>query len=405
MKKEFVISLAISFATCTAVYSQKYEELAKTPPMGWSSWNKFNRNINEQNIKEIADAMVSSGLKDCGYEYLNLDDCWHGERDSLGFIHGDPNKFPKGMKELADYIHSKGLKFGLYSDAGCLTCAGAPGSLGHEYQDAMTYAEWGVDYLKYDWCNTPDLNTKGSYRVMRDALYKAGRPIVFSICEWGNTKPWTWGKEIGHMWRTAGDIGCEFDCFKNYGDWSTHGVMQIVDQNEPLRHYAGPGHWNDPDMLEVGNGMSEAEDRSHFTLWCMMASPLILGNDIRDMNDATKSIIMNKEVIAIDQDPLGVQGWRFFTADGVEYWYKPLINDEWALCVFNRSNSTKKVILDWYELATFDNVTKRSFKPSVNIHNIRNLWKKEDEGTTDKNKEIIIPSHDVVLYRFTPAKK
>ncbi len=382
-------------------YAQKWEELAKTPPMGWSSWNKFNRKINEKAIKEIADAMVSSGLADCGYVYVNIDDCWHGERDENGKIQCSPEKFPGGMKALADYIHAKGLKFGLYSDAGCKTCAGEPGSLGHEYQDAKTYADWGVDYLKYDWCNTPDQNTKASYRLMRDALYAAGRPILFSICEWGSTKPWEWAGEIGHMWRTTGDIGCDFDSEKDYGDWGEIGVLQILDKNEPLRRYAGPGHWNDPDMLEVGNGMSENEDRAHFSLWCMMAAPLILGNDVLDMSAETKAILTNKDVIAVDQDPLGVQGWRFFTRNGVEYWYKPLVNDDWAICVFNRTTEPKTVKLDWKDLITYDNITRRTFKPDRNLYSFKNLWTGKDEGVTDVTRTITIPGYDVAMYRFT----
>lgn len=388
----------------STVNGQKWEDLAKTPPMGWSSWNKFGGNINENSIREIADAMVSSGLADCGYVYVNIDDCWHGGRDEEGYIQSDPERFPSGIKALADYVHGKGLKLGIYSDAGCKTCAGEPGSLGHEYQDARTYAKWGVDYLKYDWCNTPDQNSIGSYRLMRDALRASGRPILFSICEWGSTKPWEWAGEIGHMWRTTGDIGAMFDNDKSFGEgfWNPLGVMQIVDKNEPLRKYAGPGHWNDPHMLEVGNGMKVNEDRAHFTLWCMMAAPLILGNDVRDMSEETKSIISNREVIAVDQDELGVQGWRFIVRDGVEYWYKPLVNDQWALCVFNRNVDPRKVTLDWHDLATYDVMTKRYFSPADKTHSIRNLWTHKDEGRTDKNITITVPGRDVVLYRLAP---
>lgn len=400
-----VLAAAALLATSLNINAQKWENLALTPPMGWSSWNKFARNIDEKSIREIADAMVSSGLADCGYEYINIDDCWHGERDADGNIQCDPEKFPSGMKALADYIHSKGLKIGIYSDAGCLTCAGEPGSLGHEYQDAKTYASWGIDYLKYDWCNTPDQVTKGSYRLMRDALRAAGRPILFSICEWGSTEPWKWAGDIGHMWRTTGDIGAHFDCVKFYGAWGELGVLQIVDKNEPLRTYAGPGHWNDPDMLEVGNGMSENEDRAHFTLWCMMAAPLILGNDIRDMSDETKAILSNKDVIAIDQDPLGVQGWRFYASDGIEYWFKPLSGDDWAMCVFNRTTSPKKVMLDWKDLATYDNITNRKFNAVSTIYNVKNLWTGKEEPSTEKNREITVPGYDVALYRLTPKTK
>ncbi len=388
-------------------HAQKWEDLAKTPPMGWSSWNKFGGNINEASIKEIADAMVSSGLADCGYVYVNIDDCWHGQRDAEGNIQCSTEKFPSGMKALADYIHDKGLKFGIYSDAGCKTCAGEPGSLGHEYQDAQTYARWGVDYLKYDWCNTADQNSKGSYRLMRDALRAAGRPIVFSICEWGSSKPWEWAQEIGHLWRTTGDIGCMFDNDKVYGGnyWNPLGVLQILDKNEPLRQYAGPGHWNDPDMLEVGNGMSVNEDRAHFTLWCMMAAPLILGNDVRSMSDETKAILTNRDVIAVDQDELGVQGWRFISREGVEYWFKPLVDDQWALCVFNRNRESKKVDLDWNDLTTYDVISQRAFKPTVNAYTIKNLWTGKDEGKADKNRTVTIPGRDVLLYRLTPVDR
>lgn len=311
------------------------------------------------------------------------------------------------MKALADYIHDKGLKFGIYSDAGCKTCAGEPGSLGHEYQDAQTYARWGVDYLKYDWCNTADQNSKGSYRLMRDALRAAGRPIVFSICEWGSSKPWEWAQEIGHLWRTTGDIGCMFDNDKVYGGnyWNPLGVLQILDKNEPLRQYAGPGHWNDPDMLEVGNGMSVNEDRAHFTLWCMMAAPLILGNDVRSMSDETKAILTNRDVIAVDQDELGVQGWRFISREGVEYWFKPLVDDQWALCVFNRNRESKKVDLDWNDLTTYDVISQRAFKPTVNAYTIKNLWTGKDEGKADKNRTVTIPGRDVLLYRLTPVDR
>ena len=212
MKKYFLLFSLLCFCCLSSVKAQKYEELAKTPPMGWNSWNKFACDINEEIIRGVADKMVESGLRDAGYVYLNLDDCWHGKRDSLGFITADPVKFPSGIKALADYIHSKGLKIGIYSDAGRQTCGGRPGSLGHEYQDALTYAKWGIDYLKYDWCNTEDVNPVGAYNLMRDALRAAGRPILFSMCEWGNSKPWTWAKDTGHRCRTTGDIFNCFDC-------------------------------------------------------------------------------------------------------------------------------------------------------------------------------------------------
>lgn len=299
-------------ALCCAATSsaQKWEGLADTPPMGWSTWNKFGCNVDERMVREMADALVESGLAEAGYVYLNIDDCWHAsERDADGFPQCDPERFPGGMKALADYVHSKGLKLGIYSDAGRRTCAGRFGSFGHEYQDALQYARWGIDYLKYDWCNTENINPVGAYTLMRDALRAAGRPILFSMCEWGNSKPWTWAREVGHMWRTTGDIGLSFsDPAVFTGDWKPRTVMQNFDDNAGLRRHAGPGHWNDPDMLEVGNGMSVNQDRAHFTMWCMMAAPLILGNDIRAMSDETAAIVTDRDVIAIDQDHWACRG-------------------------------------------------------------------------------------------------
>ncbi len=291
--------------------AEKFPELTGTPQMGWNSWNHFGCNVNEQIIREMADAMVASGMKQAGYEYINIDDCWHGERDSRGFIQPNAEHFPSGMKALADYVHSKGLKLGIYSDGGATTCAGRPGSRGHEYQDAATYASWGIDYLKYDWCDTENLNPIGVYTTMRGAIRAAGRPVLFSICEWGDNKPWEWAKEVGHSWRTTGDIYPCWDCELNHGSWSSRGVLPIPDRQAGLRKYAGPGHWNDMDMLEVGNGMSEEEDRAHFSIWAMMASPLIAGNDLRHMNKETREILTNKDVIAINQDALGIQAMKF----------------------------------------------------------------------------------------------
>ncbi len=246
--------------------------LAQTPPMGWNSWNKFACNVNEAVIRKTADAMASNGMKAAGYEYIVIDDCWHGTRDANGFITEDRTRFPGGMKALGDYIHAKGLKFGIYSDAGIKTCGGRPGSQGHEYQDALQYARWGVDYLKYDWCSTGVRNAEEAYATMADALRATERPILFSLCEWGNSRPWLWGAKIGNMWRTTGDITDKWEGKHGYS-W---GVASIVDLNEPLWPFAAPGHWNDPDMLEVGNGgLSDTEYRAHFSLWAMMAAPLI----------------------------------------------------------------------------------------------------------------------------------
>ena len=406
MKRLITIALLVALPMI-GMNAQKWEGLAETPQMGWNSWNKFAGNINEQMIRDMADAMVKEGLLDAGYIYLNMDDCWHGQRDADGFIQPDAKRFPSGIKALADYVHSKGLKFGIYSDAGRKTCAGMPGSFGHEYQDAIQYARWGIDYLKYDWCNNEDINPIGAYGLMRDALRAAGRPIFFSMCEWGSSKPWTWAAEVSHSWRSTGDICAVFDK-KPERSWE-NSIMTILDQNAPLRKYAGPGHWNDPDMLEVGNGMSVNEDRAHFTLWCMMAAPLILGNDICNMSNDTRAIILNRQVIAIDQDKLGVQGLRLKSENGIEYWFKPLVNGEWAFCLLNRSLEPQTVTIDWQQLCfTDEEVSKLSTDFDKKVYSITDLWaanaKQAKAGTTAKTKKVNVPSHDVVLYRLTPKK-
>jgi alpha-galactosidase len=395
-----MIILFLIFLFSSFLFAQKFDKLALTPPMGWNSWNKFGRNINEKVIRDMADAMVTSGMKDAGYIYINLDDCWQGKRDSLGFIHPDSAKFPSGMKALADYIHSKGLKIGIYSDAGWQTCGGFPGSRGYEFQDALTYAKWGIDYLKYDWCNTEGLNAEGAYLTMNHALYAAGRPIVFSICEWGNSKPWLWAKNIGNLWRTTGDITACFDCKEDHGTWYSWGVMYILDMQNGLRQYAGPGHWNDPDMLEVGNGMSTNEDRAHFSMWCMLAAPLIAGNDLSSMTKATKDILTNKDVIAVDQDSLGIEGLKYSANDSVEVWFKPLEKGDWAVCFLNRSIEPKKVSFNWKKEAVNDSVSGRDTQFDRINYKLFNLWTKKEAGTTDKILNAEIPAHDVLMFRL-----
>jgi len=320
MKRIFIV-LILSLMCLTQINAQKFQGLAKTPPMGWNSWNIFQTNINEKVIKEIADVMVSSGMKAAGYKYIVLDDGWMSmRRDSItGNLIPDPKKFPHGMKALADYIHSKGLKFGLYNCAGTNTCQGYPGTRGYEYQDARLYATWGIDYFKYDWCNTKGINAKEAYTTMSKALQKAGHPIVFSVCEWGLNKPWKWAASVGELWRTTDDIYHVFDGVHDFGTWSALGVMRIVDLQKGLRKYAGPGHWNDPDMLEVGNGMTTSEDRTHFSMWCMLAAPLIAGNDLRKMSKTTLDILTNREVIAVDQDSLGIEGFKYADNDSLEF--------------------------------------------------------------------------------------
>jgi alpha-galactosidase len=399
----FMLAAAVTLLVLVSQFTpaQKFNSLALTPPMGWNSWNKFGCNVDEKLIRETADALVSSGMKDAGYQYLVIDDCWHGERDIKGFIQPDAKRFPSGMKALGDYIHSKGLKFGIYSDVGAKTCGGHPGSRGHEYQDAQTYAGWGVDYLKYDWCNTEGLRAEGSYTTMRDALYAAGRPIVLSICEWGDNKPWEWAPAIDHLWHTTGDIYACWDCEKNYGTWSSWGVMKIVDKQAGLRKYAGPGHWNDPDMLEVGNGLTAAEDRAHFSMWAMLAAPMMAGNDVRSMNAETRGVLTNTDVIAVDQDSLGIQGFRPIEENGVETWAKPLANDEWAICFLNRSGETRSVDLDWKSQYIRDGLSNRELAVAKASYKIRDLWTKKDLGTTDTRLKASVASHDVLMIRLS----
>ena len=400
----FSIILGINFLTTILVYPQKFEELAATPPMGWNSWNHFACDVNEKLIMEIADAMVSTGMKDAGYIYINIDDCWHGKRDSLGFIHPDPERFPSGMKELADYVHFKGLKLGIYSCAGSKTCAGYPGSRGHEYQDAISYASWGIDYLKYDWCNSENLNPIGSYTTMRDALYSAGRPIVFSLCEWGTNKPWEWGAEVGHLWRTTGDIYNCFDCIIDHGTWKQLGVLQILDLQDGLRKYASPHHWNDPDMMEVGNDLTANENRAHFSMWCMLAAPLISGNDLRNMPQDVIKVLTNKGVIAIDQDTLGIQGFEYSSKDNVEVWFKPLANGDWAMCILNRYKDEKNISFDFKNENVVDNLWMKSPDFKNTNYTIKNLWTNSDMGTTIRALSESIPGYDVLMLRLIKKK-
>src|SRR6201996_214320 len=342
--------------------------LAKTPPMGWNSWNKFGcKGLNEKVVRETADTMVTSGMKDAGYQFVILDDCWQTGRDQAGNIVADAERFPSGIKALADYIHSKGLKFGIYTDAGTMTCAKRPGSVGHEYQDAKQYANWGVDYLKEDWCSTlPGQNSESSYTLMRNALEAAGRPILFSICEWGSTKPWLWAGSVGNMWRATADIQDCWDCKKT---WGGNGVTQILDQMNGIESYAGPGHWNDPDMLEVGNGgMTTEEYRAHFSMWAMFSAPLLAGNDISNMTADTKGILLNKEVIAIDQDALGQQGHRVKKMGDLEIWSKQLHDGSRAVALLNRGAAAAKISVAWSDIGY----------PEALSANVQDLWTKKE---------------------------
>lgn len=385
--------------------AQKFQNLAQAPPMGWNSWNTFATDINEQLVKDIADKFVELGLKDAGYEYIVLDDGWMAkERDENGNLVADPDKFPNGMKALADYVHDKGLKFGLYNCAGSKTCAGYPGSRGHEYQDARAYASWGVDYLKYDWCNTEKLNAEGAYMTMRDALKTAGRPTVFSICEWGDNEPWKWAADLGHLWRVTGDIINCWDCEVGHGSWSSWGVWKIINMRKDIRKAAGPGHWNDFDMMEVGNGMTDAEDRSHFAMWSMLASPLIMGNDLRTASEETVKTLTNKEVIAVNQDGLGIQGFRFSNENNMEIWLKPLANEGWAVTFINMSDSPIEIDFDWKKHEIGDDVNGRRMDLKNRTYKIRDLNNHKDLGDTAENLKTTIGVHDVLMVRLTLLK-
>jgi alpha-galactosidase len=380
--------------------------LALTPPMGWNSWNKFGCNVSEDLIKSMADAVVSSGMKDAGYQYIVIDDCWQVSRDKDGNIVADAQRFPSGIKALADYIHSKGLKFGIYSDAGTETCQGRPGGRGHEFQDALTYASWDADYLKYDWCHTGKQDAEASYETMGDALRASGRPIVFSLCEWGTHKPWLWAAEIGgNLWRTTGDIQDRWSGQKKWpnGTCCSNGVTDIIDQEAGLYSYAGPGHWNDPDMLEVGNGgMSATEDRSHFSFWCLLAAPLITGNDLRNMTPETKEILTNREVIAVDQDPLGKQGRRVafsITARGgivahTEVWSKELQDGNRAVILFNRGDGPgpMEISVTWNQIGYPDHLSAE----------VRDLWAHKDLGKFTGSFKASVPSHGVLMVTVKP---
>ena len=382
------------------VSDSAYLAQAQTPPMGWNSWNKFGCNVSEKLIMDMADKMVETGMKDAGYEYVVIDDCWQVDRDSLGFIQADPDRFPHGMKYLADYIHSKGLKFGLYSCAGSYTCQGRPGSRGHQFQDALMYAKWGVDFLKYDWCSDEGQNAQAAYATMSDAIKESGRPIILSICEWGEHEPWKWGKGIGHLWRVTADIR---DCYQCLFDWGGVGVLNVIDKMADLYPYAGPGHWNDAEMLEVGNGgMTKDEYITHFSMWCMLAAPLMAGNDLTKMDKDTHEILTNKEVIAVDQDPMGEQGRRFMDMGEKEIWAKPLSNGELAVCFLNRTDFPWKLDYNWRAQTIY-------FANEVNIHAneyvIRDLWKHKDIGTTAQNTKTTIPAHGVLMVRLSKKAK
>jgi len=382
----------------------KFEGLAMTPPMGWNSWNTFGTSIDEKLVKETADIMVSSGMAAAGYNYIVLDDGWMTrERDANGDLVPDPVKFPNGMKAVVDYVHSKGLKFGLYNCAGTQTCAGYPGTRGYEYQDARFYAKLEIDFLKYDWCNTKGITAPEAYTTMSNALKTAGRPIVFSLCEWGDNQPWEWGKPVGNLWRISGDIYPCFDCeFKHPENWSSWGFMKIAEMRKDIRKYSGPDHWNDFDMMEVGNEMNDTEDKSHFAIWCMLSSPLVAGNDFRKMSKETLAILTNKDLIAINHDKLGIQGFKYSAEDGLEVWVKPLSDGNWAVTFLNRSEVNKKINFDWKKHLIKDADFGYEADFNKTVYKLKDLWKNKEIGNTKKSFVSELASHDVItlkLYR------
>jgi alpha-galactosidase len=374
---------AIPVLPLPAVQPVPSNGLAKTPPMGWNSWNLFAGRIDDQTVRGIADAMVSSGMRDAGYVYVNIDDTWEGTRDASGTLQAN-HKFPD-MKALADYVHSKGLKLGIYSSPGPRTCASYPGSYGHEEQDAKTFAAWGIDYLKYDWCSAGKLYRDDALQPLYDkmglALSATGRPIVYSLCEYGNGAVQTWGTQVGaNLWRTTGDIRDE---------WSS--MLANIEKQVPTAPYAGPGHWNDPDMLEIGNGhMTNDEYRTHMSLWALTAAPLLAGNDIRNMSQETRAILLNKEVIAVDQDTLGKQASPVKKGD-MELWAKPLADGSVAVALVNLSAQ-----------AAPGTITPQDTQLSGQV-TARDLWLHKDVLTKGGSYTATIPPHGVLLLRVRKA--
>ncbi len=364
--------------------------LVRTPPMGWNSWNKFAGKITDADVRTMADAMVSSGMAKLGYVYINIDDTWEGGRGPDGRITTN-RKFPD-MKALAGYVHSKGLKIGIYSSPGPKTCAGYEGSFGHEEEDAKTFADWGIDYLKYDLCSaraiypSTEANHEGLYQKMGAALQQSGRPVVFSLCQYGENDVWTWGSKVGgNLWRTTGDIRDTWDSMDKIG------FSQLA-----ISSYTRPGHWNDPDMLEVGNGgMTADEYRTHMSLWAMLAAPLIAGNDLRTMTDETKSILMNSEVIAIDQDVAAKPVQTLNKKGQVEILWRPMHDGTIVIGVFNRGDAASPAGLSWSDLPAGLAGKKMT---------IRDLWQHAIVPMTGPAYNAMVPPHGVALLQIAPAR-
>ncbi len=372
----FVLFILLAGSAFLCAQSSR-NALAQTPPMGWNTWNKFGCKIDEHLVRDMADALVASGMKDAGYQFVNIDDCWQVARDSTGKIVADPDRFPSGIKALADYVHSKGLKFGIYTDAGRMTCENRPGSYGHEVQDAKTYAEWGIDYVKVDWCNTEGLDPEVQYAKIADALLATGRPIVFSICNWGVKAPWRWAGKFGNLWRTAGDMSDTYSRMAEIG-FGQSGLEKV----------AGPGHWNDPDMLEIGNGgMNQEEYRTHMSLWALLSAPLIAGNDLRSMTPETKELLTNAEAIAVDQDSKGEQGHRVWQEGSLQIWAKPLADGSQAVGLFNGTEDAIDITLQFKDIGIRGQAR------------VRDLWQHKDMGSVKDAFKVNVASHGVVLVK------
>jgi alpha-galactosidase len=377
MKMLILIALAIGYVARAAAVDAT---AAMTPPMGWNSWNHFACKVTATDVRSAADAIASNGMKDAGYVYVNIDDCWEGVRDQKGTI--QPNQKFSDMKALVNYVHEKGLKIGIYSSPGPKTCAGYEGSYGHEEQDAQQYADWGFDYLKYDWCSAEKVYQRSQmpevYKKMHDALVRTGRPIVFSLCQYGFGRVWRWGASVGgNLWRTTEDINDHYDRMSVIG----------FDQ-DGLEPFVGPGHWNDPDMLEVGNGgMSHDEYVTHMSLWALLAAPLLAGNDLSKMTPETLSILTNKEVIAVDQDLKGVQGRRIAQEGPLEVWAKPLADGSIAVGLFNRGESSNPITISFKDLGVHGSAK------------VRDLWKHKDLGSFSESYLEEVPRHGAVLLK------
>lgn len=403
--------LIFSFVLTHTLLSQNQSQLAPTPPMGFMTWNYFGLDIHENDIKTLADAMVETGLRDLGYNYIFIDDGWQGGRDNKNNIIADPAKFPSGMKSLVDYVHTKGMKIGIYSDAAPLTCGGYTASLNFEEQDAKTFAAWGFDYLKYDYCGAPaDWQTAISrYERMAKALQNSGRDFAFGICEWGDRSPWLWARKAGgHLWRTTADVRDKWKSHAPAGS-APHelhgygaGILDILEINAGLDKYAGPNGWNDPDMLVVGlygkkgapstdlggTGCTDTEYQSQMSLWCLMAAPLMITCDVRNMNEATKRILTNKDIIAIDQDPLGIQAERKLKTDLLQIFVKPLSNGDVALGILNTSDQEQTIEVNPKTLGIFN---KRKAK---------DLWSGQTMKT-GKRIKVKMAAHETKVFRLS----